>query len=171
VGRTNQPFNISVLQLTILSRILSNFTNSLHSSPNPLKSHPLPTATTQSHPTKIPQFHPHTPPPCHTPPVPHGYTARRGGQRGRFRVLEADAAFRICRPSGGHRSFPWGKAAGVSRKTVTRRDREQGRLPPTRRLALHKLIHGFLPTIARRAKAVGQGVSSGRWCPEPHGAR
>ena len=41
-------------------------------------------------------FHPHPPHIPHTGPVPHGYTARRGGERGRFRVFEADAASWMC---------------------------------------------------------------------------
>ena len=47
--------------------------------------------------------------------------------------------------------FSSGDAAGVSRKTVTRRGREKGRLPPTRGLGPHKLRHGLLPAAARPA--------------------
>lgn len=92
------------------------------------------------------QFLPHPSNPRHTAPVPHGYTARRGGERGRFRVREADAAFAdLSAFTGRHRFFPWERIAGVSRKTVTRRDQEQGRLPPTRGPGPHKLRHGSLP--------------------------
>ena len=121
----------------------------------PLKSRPLPRGEREASSQTPPDFihtrrtHPHT------HPVPHGYTARRGGERGRFRVGEADAASRICPfPRGRASVSPAGEIAGVSRKTVTRRDPEQGRLPPTRRPGLHKLRHGSLPVPPARAAAI-----------------
>jgi hypothetical protein len=62
----------------------------------PLKSRPLSGGERKSDRKSPPCFIPTRRVIPHTGPVPHGYTARRGGERGRFRVFEADAASWMC---------------------------------------------------------------------------